>query len=114
MISAQKINKRFGEVIALEDVSFEIENGEFVFLTGKSGSGKTTFLRLLLRELKPDSGELKTDIETKTLPEYRQQIGIVFQDFKLLTDRNVWENVALPLLIKELKMRNYMLQFMLQ
>ncbi|MEK7503986.1 MAG: ATP-binding cassette domain-containing protein [Patescibacteria group bacterium] len=103
MISAQKINKRFGEVIALEDVSFEIENGEFVFLTGKSGSGKTTFLRLLLRELKPDSGELKTDIETKTLPEYRQQIGIVFQDFKLLTDRNVWENVALPLLIKGVK-----------
>ncbi len=103
MISAQKINKRFGEVVALEDVSFEIENGEFVFLTGKSGSGKTTFMRLLLRELKPDSGELKTDIVAKTLPEYRQQVGMIFQDFKLLTDRNVWENVALPLLIKGVK-----------
>lgn len=103
MISAQKISKRFGEVVALEDVTFEIAPGEFVFLTGKSGSGKTTFLRLLLRELKPDTGELKTDIEAKTLPEYRQQIGMIFQDFKLLIDRNVWENVALPLLIKGVK-----------
>lgn len=103
MISAQKICKRFGDVIALEDVSFEIATGEFVFLTGKSGSGKTTFLRLLLCELKPDSGELKTEIEAKSLPEYRQQIGMIFQDFKLLADRNVWENVALPLLIRGIK-----------
>lgn len=103
MISAQKISKRFGEVIALDEVTFEITPGEFVFLTGKSGSGKTTFLRLLLRELKPDTGELKTDIEAKTLPEYRQQIGMIFQDFKLLIDRNVWENVALPLQIRGIK-----------
>lgn len=103
MISAQKISKRFGEVVALDEVTFEITPGEFVFLTGKSGSGKTTFLRLLLRELKPDTGELKTDIEAKTLPEYRQQIGMIFQDFKLLIDRNVWENVALPLQIRGIK-----------
>lgn len=103
MISAQKISKRFGEVVALDEVTFEIIPGEFVFLTGKSGSGKTTFLRLLLRELKPDTGELKTDIEAKTLPEYRQQIGMIFQDFKLLIDRNVWENVALPLQIRGIK-----------
>jgi cell division transport system ATP-binding protein len=103
MISAQKISKRFGEVTALEDINFEIASGEFVFLTGKSGSGKTTFLRLLLRELKPDSGELKTDIQAKNLPEYRQQIGMIFQDFKLLLDRNVWENVALPLMIRGAK-----------
>ena len=103
MISAQKICKRFGDIVALDDVSFEIATGEFVFLTGKSGSGKTTFLRLLLRELKPDSGELKTDIEAKDLAQYRQQIGMVFQEFKLLTDRNDWENVDLPLLIRGVK-----------
>ena len=89
MISTQKINKGFGEVIALEDVSFEIENGEFVFLTGKSGSGKQHFYVYFYANSNLILERLKTDIETKTLPEHRQQIGIVFQDFKLLTDRNV-------------------------
>lgn len=109
MISAHNLTKRFGDTTALDSVSFTIEPGEFVFLTGASGSGKTTLLRLILRELKPDSGSLTvegTDLVTisgSKLPRYRQGLGPIFQDFKLLPDRSVWENVALPLQVRQVK-----------
>lgn len=96
MISAQNLTKKFGNIVALDSVSFEIAPGEFVFFTGPSGSGKTTLLRLILRELKPDSGKLTLQGPTN-ISEYRRTIGFVFQDFKLLSDRSVFENVALPL-----------------
>jgi len=109
MVTAQKITKKFGSIIALSDLSFKIEPGEFIFLTGPSGSGKSTLLKLILREYKPDSGELLVDgqsvgkLPAKKLHVYRRSIGVVFQDFRLLMDRNVWENVALPLQVKNTK-----------
>ena len=89
--------------MALDKASFEIEPGEFVFITGPSGAGKTTIVKLILREYLPTSGKIKvnnydlTAMKKKDLPKLRRKIGVVFQDFKLLTDRTVWENVALSL-----------------
>ena len=109
MISALNLTKRFGDILALDDVSFSISPGEFVFLTGASGSGKTTLLRLILRDLTPDSGSLvveDTDVvklPPAKLPHYRQGLGPIFQDFKLLADRSIRENVALPLQVRSVK-----------
>lgn len=103
MIKLEKVTKKFGSIAALEDVSFEIEKGEFAFITGPSGAGKTTLIRLLLRELKPDNGKVLIegkDISTlkpQEIPFYRRKIGVVFQDFKLLFDRTIFENVAVAL-----------------
>ena len=102
MITALHLSKKFGNILALDDVSVTIESGEFVFLTGPSGSGKTTLMRLIMRELKPDAGKLTLTGPAK-VNEYRRTIGMVFQDFKLLADRSVWENVALPLEIAGIK-----------
>lgn len=109
MISARAVSKKFGNILALDDVSFEIEAGEFVFLTGPSGSGKTTLLKLILRESKADKGVLAVDghdlakLPTSKLPLYRRALGVVFQDFKLLPDRDVAENVVLPLQVRSAK-----------
>lgn len=102
MITAQHLSKKFGGILALDNVSTTIESGEFVFLTGPSGSGKTTLMRLIMRELRPDTGKLTLTGPAK-IHEYRRTIGMVFQDFKLLADRSVWENVALPLEIAGIK-----------
>ncbi|MDO5030448.1 MAG: cell division ATP-binding protein FtsE [Corynebacterium sp.] len=88
---------------ALDDISVHIEKGEFVFLIGPSGSGKSTFLRLMVREEKPDSGKLTvagqdlTKISRRNIPKLRQKIGYVFQDFRLLPKKTVYENVAFAL-----------------
>lgn len=85
---------------ALDDISFQIEKGEFVFVVGSSGSGKTTLIKLLLKEIKPTSGEITLDdmvyskIKRKQVPMLRRKIGVVFQNFRLLKDRTVFENVA--------------------
>lgn len=103
MVKFENVTKKFGSTKALENVNFEIGEGEFVFLTGHSGAGKTTLLKLLLRDLKPDSGKITIDgvdiatLRKKEIPYYRRKLGIVFQDFKLLYDRTVFENVELPL-----------------
>ena len=102
MISAQKLTKKFGNILALDAVSFDIAPGEFVFFTGPSGSGKTTLLRLSQRELHPDAGKLILAGPAK-IHEFRRTLGTVFQDFKLLSDRSVFENVALPLEIMGVK-----------
>lgn len=102
-IKFDKATKKFGQITALDEISFEIEEGEFVFLTGPSGAGKTTIIKLVLREFLPTSGSVQIDtldlnkLSSKKLHKLRQKIGVVFQDFKLLTDRTVFENVALPL-----------------
>lgn len=103
MISFDHVSKLYGETHALSDVSVEIKDGEFVFLIGPSGAGKTTFLRLLIREIVPTKGNIYLDdLLINTLPAsqvhlLRRKVGTVFQDFKLLTDRTVFENVALAL-----------------
>lgn len=103
MISFHHVTKLYGETPALSDVSVNIGDGEFVFLIGPSGAGKTTFLKLLTREILPTEGDiLLDDWNISTLPLarihlLRRRIGVVFQDFKLLNDRTVFENVALAL-----------------
>lgn len=94
---------------SLEDVTFEIERGEFVFLIGPSGSGKTTILKLITRELLPSSGNVFLDNEIISTPKFkhtdtlRKKIGIIFQDFKIVADKNVLENVMIALSILNIK-----------
>jgi len=103
MIKFDKVSKKFGEVVALQDVSFKIEPGEFVFLIGPSGAGKTTIAKLIIREYLPSEGTIEivgmdlAKIPRKKIPQLRRMIGTVFQDLKLLADRTVFENVAMTL-----------------
>lgn len=103
MIKFENVTKKFSTILALDDISLEIKQGEFVFIVGPSGAGKSTLLRILTRELPPTSGKVfvnKTDItklKSGEVPNLRRGIGFVFQDFKLLDDRTVFENVALTL-----------------
>lgn len=104
MIRFDNVSKHFsGHKGALSDITVEIQDGEFLFLIGPSGAGKTTFLRLLIRDTKPTRGTIHIDtwnlstLPTSSIYLLRRKIGTVFQDFKLLTDRTVFENVALGL-----------------
>jgi len=104
MIQFDHVTKTYkGGVVAVSDVSIEVERGEFVFLVGPSGSGKTTLIRLLLREEIPDSGRIWVagkDIISMSnwrVPYLRRNIGCVFQDFRLLPNKTVFENVAFAL-----------------
>ena len=102
MIILEDVNKSYSGAgaPALNTISLHIEKGEFVFIVGDSGSGKSTLIKLLLRELTPTSGRIivnHTDVvklKHRKIPKYRRGIGVVFQDFRLLKDRNVYENVA--------------------
>ena len=101
MIQLEHVSKSFSEGIpALNDVSLHISEGEFVFVVGDSGSGKSTLIKLLLKELEPTSCSITiNDIDIRELPRrkvphFRRNIGCVFQDFRLLKDRNVYDNVA--------------------
>ena len=102
MIQVHQVSFSYDELSVLEKTSFRVERGEFVFLVGPSGSGKTTLLRLLYADLIPVSGGLSvvgqqlTELNKVNLPYFRQKIGIVFQDFKLLANKTVKENLALP------------------
>ena len=107
MIKLENVTKKFGEITALENISLEIKEGEFVFLIGSSGSGKTTIFRLILGEYLPTEGKIFFDdkdlslIKGKALCELRRKVGVVFQDFKLLANRTVLENISLPLQIRK-------------
>lgn len=101
MIAMDHIYKHYSTgVDALNDISIRIDKGEFVFVVGKSGSGKSTFIKLLLKELNPSSGRLfvggrqVTRLKRKQISMYRRKIGVVFQDFRLLKNKTVFENVA--------------------
>lgn len=110
VIRFQNVSKKFSPTItALEDIDLEIQGGEFLFLVGPSGAGKSTLLRLLAHEYLPSSGKITIDnvdiarIKSNDLPFYRRKVGFVFQDFKLLDDRTVFENVALSLEVRNMK-----------
>ena len=101
MIRLKNVTKNYENgVEALKDVSMEIQDGEFVFIVGDSGSGKSTLIKLLLKELEPSDGTIEVDgivlgkMKRRYVPVYRRKIGCVFQEFRLLKDRNVYENVA--------------------
>ncbi|MEA3251118.1 MAG: cell division ATP-binding protein FtsE [Pseudomonadota bacterium] len=107
MIGFEHVGKRYGgRFEALADINFGVERGEIVFLTGHSGAGKSSLLRLIMRLERPSRGRLLVaghDIDrlhNSQIPFYRRQIGVVFQDHQLLFDRNVFANVALPLEIQ--------------
>lgn len=109
MINFNNISYAYPSKELFTDVSFQIDKGEFVFLIGESGTGKTSLLRMINMELFPQSGELvvygfnSRYIKKPEIPVLRRKIGFVFQDYKLLNDRDVFENVALPLYLSGMK-----------
>lgn len=109
MINFDKVSFSYPHKEIFNDVNFRIDKGEFVFLIGESGTGKTTLLRMINMELPPKNGDIVVSefssrtIKKPEIPLLRRKIGFVFQDFKLLEDRNVFDNVALPLFLAGLK-----------
>ncbi len=104
MIEIRNVSKRFKKGwYALKNIDLSIAKGDFLFLTGQTGSGKTTLLRLIYMDIFPDEGEvavagfLSSTIKEEEIPFLRRRIGIIFQDFKLLKDKTVYENVAFAL-----------------
>lgn len=101
MIKLENVSKTYSTgAPALNQINLKIKEGEFVFIVGNSGSGKSTLIRLLLKELNPTEGRIivnRKDIsrlKRSQIARYRRQLGVVFQDFRLLKDRNVYENIA--------------------
>ncbi len=104
MILFDSVSKKYSRsTTALDDINLKVENGEYVFLVGPSGAGKTTILRLLIRDILPNHGTILLDdweinkLPVRKLPYLRRKVGFVFQDFKLLSDRTVAENIAVSL-----------------
>lgn len=104
MIIFDKVSKKYPNgVIALRNINLKIEQGEFVYLIGPSGSGKSTLMKLIYREERPSRGKIQVgkfivhNIKPRQIPYLRRHVGVVFQDFKLLTNRTVFENVAFTL-----------------
>ena len=100
MITFDHVTKTYGSDVGLKDASIQINDGDFVFLVGPSGAGKSTFIKLFSRELEPDSGKIIIDgvditqLSDREIPMLRRKIGMVFQDFRLLENKTVFENVA--------------------
>lgn len=108
MIDLDRVSKAYAKgQPAVDEISLHIDKGEFVFIVGDSGSGKSTLIKLLLKELEPSEGVLTVNnhvlntLRRSRIAKYRRGIGIVFQDFRLLPDRNVYENVAFTLRVCE-------------
>ncbi len=104
MIDFKNVSKKYSNnVVAINDASFHIEDGEFVFLTGASGAGKSTIIKLILKEIDPDRGEIYLNgkdisrVSNRMVPKIRSDIGVVFQDFRLLKNRNIYENIEFVL-----------------
>ena len=100
MIIFKNVSVKYGNNTVLKDVNLRIDEGEFVFIVGKSGAGKTTLFKLLTREITQTSGVIKvfneniSFLRNREIPYYRRKLGIIFQDFKLLNDRNFFQNIA--------------------
>lgn len=108
MIKFENVSKSYNHgVVALSDINIDINNGEFIFIKGPSGSGKSTLLKLLLKEEVPSEGKIIVDgrdlatIREKDIPYLRRKMGCVFQDFRLLYDRTVYENIVFALRVVE-------------
>lgn len=113
MIQFKDVSKVYGNSTkALSNISFNIRSGEFVFLVGASGAGKTTAVKLLLKEIEPSQGQIIvngrdiTKMKKREVPFYRRNLGVVFQDFRLLPDKTVYENVAFAMEIVEARERD--------
>ena len=100
MITFENVTKTYNSNVGLENANVHIDKGDFVFLVGPSGAGKSTFIKLILKEINADSGKIivgdkeVTTLSNREIPELRRGIGIVFQDFRLLPKKTVYENVA--------------------
>lgn len=109
VIGIYHLTKKYGDMVALDDVSLTVANGEFVFLVGPSGAGKSTLLRMIYMDEKPTDGQVvigkfvSTRMKRKHIPYLRRKVGVIFQDFKLLDDRDVFENVAIAMRIAGIK-----------
>lgn len=112
MIIIDKVTKIYENgAIAINNISINIEKGEFVFVVGSSGSGKSTFMRMLLKEVEPTEGKIFIDnidinnITRKEIPFLRRKMGVVFQDFRLLSSKTVFENIAFAMQVTEVSPR---------
>jgi cell division transport system ATP-binding protein len=109
MIEFKNVTKIYdNNVTALKDINIKIEKGEFVFLVGSSGAGKSTFIKMILKEVEPTKGSIilndnidLTKLKRRQIPYYRRKIGVVFQDFRLIPTLNVYENVAFAMRVTE-------------
>jgi cell division transport system ATP-binding protein len=105
MIELRDISVSFNGQTVLDKVTFSMKTGEFVYLVGQTGAGKSSLLRLMYMDLQPDEGQVHVAgfdsamMKPSTIPQLRRRLGVVFQDFKLLSDRNVYENVAFALYV---------------
>lgn len=103
MIDIIGLSKQYGNIRALDNLNLKIDRGEYVFLVGPSGAGKSTLIKTLICEERPTSGRVVVadrniaKLNTRELPYYRRKVGVVFQDFKLLPQKTVWENIAFAL-----------------
>ena len=113
VLEYKKVSKDFGSIHALKNVSFKVDEGEFLFITGPSGSGKTTLLRLLIRLVKPSSGKIVFDgdevnnVKRSKIPALRRKIGAVFQDFRLIAERTIRENCEIALAIDKIPKKEW-------
>lgn len=107
MIEFQNVTVAYNQKKSLDDVSLNIQPGEFVYLLGPSGAGKSTILKLLYMDILPTAGNItigefsSRDVKKREIPYLRRQLGIVFQDFRLLRDRNVYDNIAFALIVTD-------------
>lgn len=112
MIDFENVTKMYGTNVGVEKINIHIEKGEFVFLVGPSGAGKSTFIKLLLKEIEADEGTITvadrivTKLSNRLVPMHRRNIGIVFQDFRLLPKKTVYENVAFAMEILHISKKN--------
>jgi len=112
MIELKRVTKEYSKgIAAIDDLSLKIEQGEFVFLVGDSGSGKSTLIRLIMKELEPTSGTILVNgvnlsrLKQRHIAKYRRGLGVVFQDFRLLKDRNIYDNISFALRVTEVPNR---------
>ena len=108
MIELKEVTKEYSKgIAALNGISLKIEAGEFVFIVGDSGSGKSTLIKLIMKELDPTSGTIVVNgqnlgrLKHRHIPKYRRTLGVVFQDFRLFKDRNIYDNIAFALRVTE-------------